>query len=131
MYAIIETGGKQYKVSPGQLIDVERLDVAAGKTVEVDRVLLIADGDKITTGMPVVDGARVVATAQDNGKGKKIIVFKYKAKTRYSKKTGHRQLYTRLMIDKISAPGFEEAKPAKTTRKRARRTKKEETADGA
>jgi large subunit ribosomal protein L21 len=110
------------------LIDVERLDIAEGKAVELDRVLLIADGDKITAGTPVVDGAKVMATAQGNGKDKKITVFKYKSKTRYHKKTGHRQPYTRLTIDKILTPGAEEAKPVK---KRARRTKKEETADGA
>jgi len=101
IYAIIETGGKQYKVSPGQAIDVERLDIAEGNSIELDRVLLIADDDKITVGTPIVDGAKVIATSQGEGKGKKIIVLKYKPKVRYSKKTGHRQLYTRLAIDKI------------------------------
>ena len=104
IYAIIETGGKQYKVSPGQTIDVERLDVAEGNTVELDRVLLIADDDKVTVGTPIVDGAKVIATSQGEGKGKKIIVLKYKPKVRYCKKTGHRQLYTRLTIDKIVEP---------------------------
>ena len=104
IYAIIETGGKQYKVSPGQTIDVDRLDVAEGNSIELDRVLLIADDDKVTVGTPVVDGAKVIATSQGEGKGKKIIVFKYKPKVRYRKKTGHRQLYTRLTIDKIVEP---------------------------
>jgi len=104
IYAIIKTGGKQYKVSPGQTIDVERLDIAEGNTVELDRVLLIADDDKVTVGTPIVDGAKVIATSQGKGKGKKIIVFKYKPKVRYRKKTGHRQLYTRLTIDKIVEP---------------------------
>ena len=104
IYAIIETGGKQYKVIPGQTIDVERLDVAEGNTVELDRVLLISDNDKVTVGTPIVDGAKVIATSQGEGKGKKIIVFKYKPKVRYRKKTGHRQLYTRLTIDKIVEP---------------------------
>jgi len=104
IYAIIETGGKQYKVIPGQTIDVERLDVAEGNTVELDRVLLIADDDKVTVGTPTVDGAKVIATSLGEGKGKKIIVFKYKPKVRYRKKTGHRQLYTRLTIDKIVEP---------------------------
>jgi len=104
IYAIIETGGKQYKVIPGQTIDVERLDVAEGNTVELDRVLLIADDDKVTVGTPIVDGAKVIATSQGEGKGKKIIVLKYKPKVRYRKKTGHRQLYTRLTIDKIVEP---------------------------
>jgi len=104
IYAIIETGGKQYKVSPGQTIDVERLDVVEGNTVELDRVLLIADDDKVTVGTPIVDGAKVIATSLGEGKGKKIIVLKYKPKVRYRKKTGHRQLYTRLTIDKIVEP---------------------------
>ena len=101
MYAVIETGGKQYKVSPGQTLDVERLDVADGGTIDLDRVLLIADDDKVLVGNPTVDGAKVVATSQGDGRGKKVIVFKYKPKVRYSKKTGHRQSYTRLTIDKI------------------------------
>ena len=104
-----------------------RLDVAEGKTVEIDRVLLIADGDKITAGKPVVEGAKVVATSQGDIKGKKVVVFKYKPKVRYQKKTGHRQLYTRLAIDKILAPGIAEEKPAR----KPRRKKKEVTADGA
>jgi len=104
IYAIIETGGKQYKVTPGQAIDVERLDVAEGNTVDLDRVLLIVDGDRVTIGTPAIEGAKVVATSQGEGKGKKIIVLKYKPKVRYRKKTGHRQLYTRLTIDKIVEP---------------------------
>ena len=104
IYAIIETGGKQYKVTPGQTIDVERLDVGENNTVDLDKVLLIADGDKITVGTPTIEGAKVVATSQGEGKEKKIIVLKYKPKVRYRKKTGHRQLYTRLTIDRIVAP---------------------------
>ena len=98
-----------------------------GSTVELDRVLLIADDDKVTVGQPVIDGAKVLATAQRNGRGEKIIVFKYKPKVRYRRKTGHRQLFTRLVIDKILPPGAEETKPVKRTRRR----KKEEPADGA
>jgi large subunit ribosomal protein L21 len=127
IYAIIETGGKQYRVSPGQTIDVERLDVAEGDTVELDRVLLIAEGDRVTVGTPTVDGAKVVATSQGEGKGEKIIVLKYKPKVRYRKKTGHRQRYTRLVIDKIVEPGAAQAKLAK----KARRRKKEVTESGA
>jgi large subunit ribosomal protein L21 len=118
IYAIIETGGKQYKVNPGQTVDVERLDVAEGNTVELDRVLLIADGERVVVGTPTVDGAKVVATAKGEGKGKKVIVFRYKPKVRYRKKTGHRQLYTRLVIDKIVEPGAAEAKPQKARRKK-------------
>ncbi len=120
IYAVIETGGKQYKVTPGQTIDVEYLGVAEGGTVELDRVLLIADGDRISVGTPMVAGAKVVATSQGDGKGKKIIVFKYKPKVRYRKKTGHRQLYTRLVIDKIVEP---EAMPSEPTKKIRRRKK--------
>jgi len=126
IYAVIETGGKQYKVTPGQTIDVERLDVAEGKTVELDRVLLIADGDKVRVGTPTVDGAKIVATSQGEGKGKKIIVFKYKPKVRYRKKTGHRQFYTRLVIDKIVEPGAVPDEPIKKVRRR----KKEVTESG-
>ena len=120
IYAVIETGGKQYKVSPGQTIDVERLEVAEGKTVDLDRVLLIGDGKKVTVGTPTVDGAKVLATSQGEGKGDKVIVFKYKPKVRYRKKTGHRQLHTRLIIDEIVGPGVVKAKPPKkkATKKR-------------
>jgi len=92
--------------------------VVEGNTVELDRVLLVADNDKMTVGTPVVDGAKVVATAQGEGKGKKIIVFKYKPKVRYRKKTGHRQFYTRLMIDKIVEPGATPIEPMKKVSRR-------------
>ena len=127
IYAIIETGGKQYKVTPGQTIDVERLDVGENNTVDLDKVLLIADGDKVTVGTPTIEGAKVVATSQGEGKGKKIIVFKYKPKVRYRKKTGHRQLYTRLAIDKVIEPGAAQGVPAKKVRRR----KREVTESGA
>ena len=118
IYAIIETGGKQYKVVPGQTIDVERLGVAEGNSVELDRVLLIADGDKVTVGTPTVERAKVIATTQGEGKAKKIIVFKYKPKVRYRKKTGHRQFYTRLVIDKIVEPKAIQGEPTKKVRRR-------------
>lgn len=116
IYAIIETGGKQYKVTPGKTIDVERLNVAEGDTVELDGVLLIAEGDKVTAGSPTVEGARVIATSRGNAKGEKITVLKYKPKVRYHKKTGHRQLYTRLAIDRIVEPNAAQEKPAKKAR---------------
>jgi large subunit ribosomal protein L21 len=125
IYAIIETGGKQYSVAPGQSIAVDRLGVTEGDTVELDRVLLIADEDKVTVGNPTIEGAKVVATSTGNGKGSKVVVFKYKPKVRYRKKTGHRQIFTRLTIDKISQPGTEAA-PAKKSRRR----KKEVTESG-
>jgi large subunit ribosomal protein L21 len=103
---------------------VDRLDVYEGDTVELDKVLLIADDDKVTVGNPVVEGAKVVATSQGEGRGKKVTVLKYKPKVRYRKKTGHRQHYTRLVIDNIIGP---EAVTAKKTRRR----KKEVTESGA
>jgi large subunit ribosomal protein L21 len=127
IYAIIETGGKQYRVSPGQSLEVERLDVAEGGSVELDRVLLIAQDDKVTVGSPVISGARVLATSQGEGRSKKVIVFKYKPKVRYRKKTGHRQAYTRLTIDRIVEPGSAPDEPEKKVRRR----KKEVTEGGA
>ena len=127
IYAIIETGGKQYQVVEGQTIDVEKLDVAEGGSLELNRVLLLADGANVTVGKPLVDGARVLATAKSSGRSDKIIVFKYKAKVRYRRKNGHRQHFTTLSIDKILPPGAEAPKPAK----KARRKKTEEKTDGA
>ncbi len=113
IYAIIETGGKQYKVSPGQVIKVDHLDVAEGNAVELDKVLLIGDGGQVTVGTPTVEGAKVLATSQGEGKGSKIIIFRYKPKVRYRKKTGHRQLYTRLAIDKIIETEATAGEPAR------------------
>ena len=127
IYAVIETGGKQYRVSPGQVINVDRIDVNPGDTVELDKVLLVADNENVAVGTPTVEGAKVMATSQGDGKAKKIIVFKYKPKVRYRKKTGHRQLYTRLAIDKIITPEDKQKEPVK----RARRRKNEVIDSGA
>jgi len=116
-YAIVETGGKQYKVAPGQKIDVDRLAVAEGEDIELSKVLLIADGKDTVVGNPTIDGAKVVATCLGEGKGDKVIVFKYKPKVRYSRKKGHRQLYSKLEIKEIIKPG-EVAAPKKTRRKK-------------
>jgi large subunit ribosomal protein L21 len=104
-YAIVETGGQQHKVSAGQKIDVARLGIPQGEDVELSKVLLVADGEDTIIGDPTVEGAKVVATSLGEIKGDKIIVFKYKNKTRYRRKTGHRQLYTRLQIKEIVKPG--------------------------
>ena len=96
----------------------------------MDRVLLIADGDNVTVGKPVIEGARVLAKAERNGRGEKIIVFKYKPKVRYRRKNGHRQHFTSLSIDKILPPGVEPPKPKPARKKTTRRKKKEVTADG-
>jgi len=116
-YAIVETGGKQYKVAPGQKIDVDRLGVAEGKDIELSKVLLIADEKNTIVGSPTIDGAKVIATCLGEEKGDKIIVFKYKPKVRYRRKKGHRQLYARLEIKEIIKPG-EEATPKKTRKKK-------------
>ncbi len=103
MTAIIETGGKQYKVAEGDTLFIEKLPVEAGDNVTFDKVLAIIDGDKATFGTPVVAGAKVDATVVKNGRGKKIIVFKYKPKKNYRRKQGHRQPYTKVTIGKIHA----------------------------
>ncbi|WP_186567526.1 50S ribosomal protein L21 [Lawsonibacter celer] len=102
MHAIIETGGKQYKVTEGDTLFIEKLPVEAGEAVTFDKVLAVIDGDKITVGTPVVEGAKVDGSVVKNGKGKKIIVFKYKPKKGYRRKQGHRQPYTKVTIGKIS-----------------------------
>ncbi|MGI5838180.1 MAG: 50S ribosomal protein L21 [bacterium] len=101
MYAIIETGGKQYKVAEGDKIKVEKLAANPGETVVLDRVLLVSKEDGVVAGTPVVEGAKAVAKVLEQGKSKKIIVFKYKAKANYRRKRGHRQPYTELAIEKI------------------------------
>jgi len=108
-YAIVETGGKQYKVAPGQKIDVNRLDISEGEDVQLSKVLLIADDKDTIVGNPTIDGAKVIATCLGEQKGDKIIVFKYKPKVRYRRKTGHRQLCSKLEIKEIVKPDGEVA----------------------
>lgn len=102
MYAIIVTGGKQYKVSEGDELFVEKLDAAEGEAVKFDKVLAVS-GDNTVIGTPVVEGASVDATVVKNGKAKKVIVFKYKPKKGSKTKQGHRQPYTKVKIEKINA----------------------------
>lgn len=101
MYAVIETGGKQYRVAVGETLKVEKLPVEAGEQVALERVLMVAADDDVQIGRPIVAGAKVLATALAHEKGPKIIVFKYKPKTRYRRKLGHRQMHTLLRIDQI------------------------------
>jgi large subunit ribosomal protein L21 len=101
VYAVVETGGKQYRVAVGQTIDVEKLDGEDGAEVTLDRVLLVANDGAVSVGAPVVEGARVLATVERQFKDDKVIVFKFKAKKRYRRKRGHRQLQTRLAIKEI------------------------------
>ena len=102
MQAIIVTGGKQYVVNEGDTLFIEKLPVEAGDAVTFDQVLAIVDGENTKFGTPVVEGAKVEATVVKNGKGKKVRVYKYKAKTGYHKRQGHRQPYTKVEIGKIS-----------------------------
>lgn len=101
MYAVIQNGGKQYRVEAGQTIDVELLPAAPGESVTLDRVILLADGDSITVGQPVIEGASVTATVVQHGQKKKVLIFKMRPKQRYRVKRGFRQQYTRLHIDEI------------------------------
>jgi large subunit ribosomal protein L21 len=105
MYAVIETGGKQYRVSPGQTVEVELLPAEPGATVTLERVLLVSAEGDTTVGQPIVPGGAVVATVIGEGRGKKVIVFKYKSKKRYRRTTGHRQDYTYLTVTDIQAKG--------------------------
>jgi large subunit ribosomal protein L21 len=105
MYAILETGGKQYKVQPGDVIEVERLDGEVGDQVELGRVLMMAADDGAPTfGNPAIDGARALGEVVEQGKGPKLIIFKYKNKVRYRRKTGHRQVVTRIRVGDILGP---------------------------
>jgi len=100
-YAIFRTGGKQYRVKPGDILDVEKLPLAVESVAEFDEVLAVSEDGEVTFGSPHVPGARVLAKVQDQYRDRKILVFKYKRKTRYRRKKGHRQSYTRLVIQDI------------------------------
>ena len=114
-YAVIKTGGKQYRVKPGDTLDVELLPDAVDSIAEFGEVLALSDGGEVTIGAPLVEGAKVTARVLLHYKDRKLMVFKYKAKTRYRRKRGHRQTYTRLLIQDI-----ELNKPrARATRRRA------------
>lgn len=132
MYAILETGGKQYRVQPGDTIHVERLPAEPGETLQLGSVLLLAgDGERARVGTPTVPGAVVQAEVVEHARGDKIIVFRYKSKVRYRRKTGHRQALTRLRITDIlvdgqstarqhtAAPAAEDVQAAPTPRRRA------------
>ena len=101
MYAVIETGGRQYKVREGQFVDVEKLPLAVGEKLELDRVLLVSDGDQVQVGQPTVEGAKVLATVNRQDKHRKVVIYKYRPRKRYRLKKGHRQPFTRLHIDRI------------------------------
>ena len=100
-FAVIRTGGKQHRVQPGQTIEVEKLPVQEGEMVELSEVLMVSDENGLQQGHPLVDGAKVVGRVVKHTRGPKIVVFKYKPKVRYRKKTGHRQSITRIAIEDI------------------------------
>ena len=103
MYAVIETGGKQYQVKEGDVVFIEKLEVAENETVTFDKVVAVSGDDGIKVGTPYVEGATVEASVVENGKARKVIVYKYKRKSGYHKKNGHRQQYTAVKIEKINA----------------------------
>lgn len=117
-YAIVRSGGKQYRVHEGGTIDVERLSTPEGERIELAEVLLVAEDGQVTVGTPTVPGVKVVAEVVSHGRGPKVTVFKYKAKTRYRRKTGHRQAFTRLAIQRIQIGEEKAEKPARRRRPR-------------
>ena len=103
MYAVIKTGGKQYKVSEGATVQVEKLNADEGATVELDQVLMVVDGDKVSVGTPLVDGGKVTATVKSHGRGKKVEIIKFRRRKHHRKQMGHRQSFTELEITGIKA----------------------------
>ena len=103
MYAVIQTGGKQYRVSEGDTLKVEKLGAEEGASVDLDKVLMIADGEEIKVGTPYVDGGKVTATVKSHGRGKKVKIIKFKRRKQHLKRQGHRQWFTELEITGISA----------------------------
>lgn len=131
MLAIVETGGKQYQVSEGRYLDVELLDVAVDESLVFDKVVMIVAGDQTQVGQPYVEGAAVKAKILNHGKDAKVIVYKQRCKKGYRKKQGHRQNYSRVMVESIDFPGkaASESKTEKAAKPKAKKAevKKEET----
>ncbi len=103
MYAVIQTGGKQYRVSEGTTLRVEKIAADEGASIEIDKVLMVADGDDIKVGTPYVEGGKVTATVKAHGKGKKVRIIKFKRRKHHLKRQGHRQAYTEIEVTGISA----------------------------
>ncbi len=103
MYAIIRAGGRQYRIEEGRYLDVEKLPYEEGEQIEIEDVLLVANGEDITIGQPLVEGAKVKVTVMKQWRDKKVVVYKYRQRTNYRRKKGHRHHYTRIMIDEIIA----------------------------
>lgn len=102
MYAVIKTGGKQYRVAQGEYLKVEKLEGNEGDAIELDQVLMIADGDKLKIGSPTIDGGKVTATIKSHGRGKKVEIMKFRRRKHHQKRTGHRQSYTEIEITAIN-----------------------------
>ena len=124
MFAVVKTGGKQYRVEEGRTLTIDRIAGEPGDSVELGEILMIGEGSDVTVGVPTVAGARVIGRISEQGRAPKVVVFRYKNKTRSRKKTGHRQPFTRLVISDVLAPGAEPkpkkerpaaAEPAETT----------------
>ena len=103
MYAVIKTGGKQYRVTEGQVLRVEKLDAEAGSSLELDQVLMVADGENVKIGAPYVEGGKVTATVEDHGRGDKVTIVKFRRRKHHRKQMGHRQHYTAIKITGINA----------------------------
>ncbi len=101
MYAVVKTGGKQYKVTEGEYLKVEKLEGNEGDSIELDQVLMIADGDKLKIGSPMVDGGKVTATIKSHGRAKKVEIMKFRRRKHHQKRTGHRQYYTEIEVTGI------------------------------
>ncbi|THB67831.1 MAG: 50S ribosomal protein L21 [Gammaproteobacteria bacterium] len=101
MYAVIKTGGKQYRVAEGDTLKVEKLNVEEGGTVDFDQVLMVADGDNLQIGAPLVEGGKVTATVEEHGRGKKVEILKFKRRKHHMKRMGHRQSYTKIKVTGI------------------------------
>lgn len=124
IYAVIRTGGKQYRVEPGQVLAVDRLTAEEGQRLELTEVLMVSEGDTLAVGNPTVAGAKVIAEVVGHGRADKVVVGKYKAKTRYRRKAGHRQPFTTLAIREIQSQpeAASEESPAPARRRRSTQT---------
>lgn len=115
MYAVIKTGGKQYRVTPGEKLKVEKLAGEVGSSITLDKVLMLADGENVTIGSPLIEGASVTATVISHGRGDKVTIFKMRRRKHYRKTQGHRQSYTEIQIGEFGASS-KKAKPAKAAK---------------
>lgn len=102
MYAVVSTGGKQYRLTQGEVLRVEKLDAEAGASVELDKVLMIADGDKVNIGTPLIEGGKVTVVVKSHGRGKKVEIMKFRRRKHHQKCTGHRQSYTEIEVTSIA-----------------------------